>query len=187
MKRLFKDNYPYLFAEVHTSKNIGTDFSVIYENSGLKIWWQCKKNPKHVWQQSITNRTKKNYGCPYCAGRKTLPEDSFAALYPKLASELHTDKNHGFDPYKFRPGSNKVIWWKCKYGHEWKQSIKNRVYRKSICKVCKLIERSLAKKYPEIAAEWHPIKNADLKPEDVGITSKEKVWWRCKERFGVKP
>jgi putative zinc ribbon protein/HEPN superfamily RiboL-PSP-like protein len=177
MKKLFKDNYPYLYAEVHTSKNIRADFSALYENSGLKIWWQCKKNPKHVWQQSITNRTKKNYGCPYCYGRKTLPEDSFAALYPKLASELHTDKNHDFDPYKYRPGSGKVVWWKCKNGHEYKQRITHRVNRKSICKVC----RSLAKKYPKIAEEWHPVKNADLKPEDVFISSKEKVWWRCKE------
>jgi len=180
MKRLFKDSHPDLYAEVYQSKNMVIDFSAIYENSGRKIWWQCKKKSKHIWQQSITNRVKKNYGCPYCAGRKTLPEDSFAALHPKLASEVHTDKNHGFDPYKCRPGSSKVIWWKCKYGHEWKQSIQHRVNRKSICKACKRIERSLARKCPEIAAEWHPVKNADLKPENVVISYNQKVWWRCK-------
>jgi putative zinc ribbon protein/HEPN superfamily RiboL-PSP-like protein len=181
MKRLFKDNYPYLYEEVHKSKNIGVDFSVIYENSGLKIWWRCKKNPKHIWQQSITNRTKKNYGCPYCYRTKTLPEDSFAALHPKLVSEVHPDKNQDFDPFKYRPGSNKKIWWRCANGHEWQQSIAHRAVRKSICKVCRRIKNSLATKYPEIAAEWHPTKNGDLNPEDVFISSKQKVWWRCKK------
>lgn len=31
--------------------------------------------------------------------------------------------------------------------------------------------------YPELAKEWHPTKNGDLKPEDVTIGSHQKVWW----------
>ncbi|MFX1512415.1 MAG: zinc-ribbon domain-containing protein [Promethearchaeota archaeon] len=33
--------------------------------------------------------------------------------------------------------------------------------------------------YPEITAEWHPIKNGTLRPEDVSYGSHKKVWWRC--------
>ncbi|MFC1884764.1 zinc-ribbon domain-containing protein [Thermodesulfobacteriota bacterium] len=181
MKRRFKESHPNLFEEVHPSKNMDIDFSIIYENSGRKIWWKCKKNPKHIWQQSITNRTRKNYGCPYCAGIKTLPEDSFAALYPKLVSEIHPDKNNDFDPYRYRPKSSKIIWWKCKKGHEWQEQISRRVGSKNICRVCKRINNSLAGKYPKIAEEWHPTKNRDLRPDDVIISSRDPAWWRCKK------
>lgn len=37
----------------------------------------------------------------------------------------------------------------------------------------------LATKRPDLAAEWHPTKNGDLKPEDVTYGSGKKVWWLC--------
>ncbi len=33
--------------------------------------------------------------------------------------------------------------------------------------------------FPEIAAQWHPTKNGDLRPEDVSAGSGKKVWWKC--------
>ena len=33
--------------------------------------WKCKEG--HVWDALITNRARKNYGCPICSGRKILP------------------------------------------------------------------------------------------------------------------
>ena len=38
-------------------------------------------------------------------------------------------------------------------------------------------DKSLAAKFPEIAAEWHPTKNGDLTPDQVSAGSNEKVWW----------
>lgn len=35
----------------------------------------------------------------------------------------------------------------------------------------------LATTNPDIAAEWHPTKNGDLKPTDVVAGSNRKVWW----------
>ena len=40
-------------------------------------------------------------------------------------------------------------------------------------------EKSLASKFPEIAKEWHPIKNGNLKPENVLPSSMKDVWWLC--------
>ena len=37
----------------------------------------------------------------------------------------------------------------------------------------------LATTHPNIAAEWHPTKNGDLKPSDVSSFSHKKVWWLC--------
>ena len=33
--------------------------------------------------------------------------------------------------------------------------------------------------YPEIAKEWHPIKNGSLSPENVRYASGKKIWWLC--------
>ena len=40
-------------------------------------------------------------------------------------------------------------------------------------------DKSLAKRFPKLAAEWHPTKNGNLRPEDVSYGSKKKVWWKC--------
>lgn len=41
------------------------------------------------------------------------------------------------------------------------------------------MEKSLATVYPELANQWHPTKNGNLKPSDVGPTDLRKVWWKC--------
>jgi hypothetical protein len=42
-------------------------------------------------------------------------------------------------------------------------------------------EYNLAKLYPDLAKEWHPTKNGDLKPTGVAPKSSEKVWWKCEK------
>ncbi len=32
---------------------------------------------------------------------------------------------------------------------------------------------------PDLAAQWHPTKNGDLRPQDVVAGSRRKVWWQC--------
>lgn len=46
-------------------------------------------------------------------------------------------------------------------------------------KKLKELENSLAIKYPELVAEWHPVKNGNLKPENFSYNSHKKVWWQC--------
>lgn len=38
---------------------------------------------------------------------------------------------------------------------------------------------SLQDKFPDIAAQWHPSLNGDLKPTDVSVGSNKLVWWLC--------
>jgi hypothetical protein len=38
---------------------------------------------------------------------------------------------------------------------------------------------SLAARYPRVAAEWHPRRNGELRPEAVVAGTKREVWWRC--------
>ena len=38
-------------------------------------------------------------------------------------------------------------------------------------------KESLEYKNPELAAEWHPTKNGDLKPSEIGVGNEYKAWW----------
>lgn len=42
-------------------------------------------------------------------------------------------------------------------------------------------ENSLAATHPEIASEWHPTKNGNLRPEMFKTCSNRKFWWQCEE------
>ncbi len=39
--------------------------------------------------------------------------------------------------------------------------------------------QSLAEKYPELAAQWHPTKNGELTAYDISSGSSKKAWWKC--------
>lgn len=43
------------------------------------------------------------------------------------------------------------------------------------------LSNCLATKNPELAREWHPIKNGDLTPYDVTLGSGQDIWWKCKD------
>ncbi len=39
--------------------------------------------------------------------------------------------------------------------------------------------RNLLLERPDLAAEWHPTKNGNVKPENLAYSSGKKVWWKC--------
>ncbi len=73
------------------------------------------------------------------------------------------------------------MWWQCSVDstHEWKTSPALRVTQGTGCPVCanKVISssNSLATTHPELAAQWHPTKNGNLTPDDVGAGSTRRV------------
>lgn len=76
------------------------------------------------------------------------------------------------------------MWWICSNGHEYEQAIEKRTARNQSCPYCsghKVLHgfNDFQTKFPEIAKEWHPTKNGDLKPENVFAGSSKKVWWLC--------
>ena len=75
------------------------------------------------------------------------------------------------------------MWWLGKCGHEWQASISSRAgSKKSQCPYC-TNERVLTgfndldTTNPELIAEWHPIKNGEMSPQNVSSGMNKKVWW----------
>ncbi len=102
---------------------------------------------------------------------------------PHLATQWHRHKNGSLNPSSVAPFSHKKVWWQCKRGHEWETRISDRSHGRG-CPYCagqKVgSDNNLLAVNPELAHQWHPIKNGNLRPSDVTPGSRRKVWWQCK-------
>ncbi len=179
--------FPEIAVEWHPYNNADLTPTDVVAGSSKKVWWKCPMGEDHEWQTTIGSRTgSQKSGCPCCSGNKVSTTNSLAALFPEIAVEWHPRKNADSGPTDVVAGSQQKVWWKCPYGddHEWEATPGSRTGKeKTGCPFCRgsrlSMTNSLASKFPEIAAEWHPTKNGGLQPEDIVAGSTEKVWWKC--------
>lgn len=175
--------YPEIAKQWHPTNNNPLTADAVTPHSGKKVWWHCSNG--HDWKTSINSRTRRRYGCPYCAGQKPTADRNFATKYPELVKEWNWEKNGNKKPEDFTPRSQSKVWWKCDKGHSWEAVITNRTRdTRNLCPVCSNrmlgADNSLAKVRPDVAEQWHPYKNAPLTPKDVVAGGSKRVWWICK-------
>jgi len=172
------DLHPYLKEEWDFEKNTDLDFYKVTCGMPNKVWWKCK-NGHSCWSR-IQSRAN-GWGCKYCSGKKDKP---LSETDVRLLDEWDFEKNVEINPYKITRGCHTKVWWKCKQGHEWQAVIGNRVKSKIGCPYClnKKVnaENSLANTCPDIATEFHFVKNFPLSALDVNYLTYKKVWWLCK-------
>ena len=81
--------------------------------------------------------------------------------------------------------SNKIAWWKCSEGHEWKSSVagRHKGHNYPYCSGRYAVrgKTDLQTVNPILAQEWNYDKNNGLTPEDVLPNSSKKAWWKCKQ------
>ena len=170
-----------LLAQWDIERNLPLTPDDVTFGSHKRVWWTCPSG--HSWQAMVYTRSE-GAGCPYCTGRKALPEQNcLAKQFPMLAVEWDSEKNAPLTPKDITPGSHKLIWWRCQNGHSYRSAVKTRV-QGSGCPYCagKNVlpeETSLAAEYPSIAKEWDAAKNVPLLPTQVISGTRRKVWWRC--------
>ena len=124
---------------------------------------------------------QKGRGCAEM--RETLIEYCTRYDRSELLLQWHPEKNGELTPDGVSYGSQKKIWWVCDRGHEWQSPPYARVGRNAGCPYCagKKVApgQDLRSLYPDIAAQWHPVKNGRLRPEDCLPGSHRTVWWQC--------
>lgn len=103
-------------------------------------------------------------------------------LKPHLLLEWHPTKNSNLNLESISAGSHVKAWWVCAKGHEWEAVVASRV--KHGCPYCSgrkplKGENDLPTTHPEIAIQWHPIKNNSLMPENYFSGSEKRIWWEC--------
>lgn len=112
------------------------------------------------------------------------------ASYPNLMLDWDLEKNIGVDPSEISSWSHQMIYWKChKCGRSWKSQARNRMHgdgctcdameRKTASLRKYLVERdgSLAEHRPDLARQWHPVKNGKLTPQTITCNSTYQAWW----------
>jgi len=172
---------PKFLKEWHYEKNGKLKPEFFTVKSGKKVWWKCSKG--HEWLSSVRNRQVGN-NCPYCSHQKLLPGyNDLETIHPELAKEWNYEKNFPLTPRDYITGSNKLVWWKCSKGHEWRASIANRV-KGTKCPYCSNQKvqvgfNDLATTHPDLAKEWDYEKNAPLLPTQFTAGSNKKFWWKC--------
>jgi hypothetical protein len=127
---------PRLAAEWHPTKNPGLTARDVVPGTGRRVWWRCAKNKDHEWRASVSNRTFRRSGCPFCAGKRASAEHCLAAAHPAIAREWHPTRNGALTPASMTPRTRRTAWWLCAAGHEWRMSIGTRTRRGSPCPVC---------------------------------------------------
>lgn len=117
-------------------------------------------------------------------------KESIFCTHPNIMNLWNWNKNI-VSPKNLSYGSGIKVWWVCSKGHEWKATV-SKIIQGQNCPYCSnkkvyhsildnniQLGNSLVNRFPEIAKEWHPYKNGDLKPEEVVFGSHKRVWWRC--------
>ena len=174
---------PEIASEWHPTKNGTLKPEDVSHSSNKKVWWKGKCG--HEWITSVGNRVDNKTGCPFCTGQKLLSGyNDLQTRFPDIATEWHPTKNVNITPDIVYCGSQERYWWRCKLGHEWNVSVSGRTSSNSGCPYCagRLLAgfNDLQTLHPEIAAEWHPTKNGNLRPTDFKPKSSEIVWWLCR-------
>lgn len=123
---------------------------------------------------------------------------SLAEARPDLAKEWNYEKNGDLKPEDVSCGSNKKVWWKLPYDvpddypvehlrgkhfeFEWIALIGDRNSKNLGCPFLSGQSvwngfNDLASVRPDLAKQWHPTKNGNLRPTEVAVNSMKKVWW----------
>lgn len=180
--------HPSVASEWHPTKNGSSDPAFTNPAAKVSVWWQCDVC-EHEWRTTPISRTTGVTGCPACARRKLrTPGKSLGDLRPDLVAMLHPTMNGTLSLFNLNPRvTNVAIWWLCsECGNEWQ----TKDPRRAGCRRCSARRRatailtpipgeSLADLHPELSAQWHPPKNADLTPAEITPRFTKPIWWRC--------
>lgn len=171
----------------------------VSSGSAMNCSWKCSICG-HSWKAPAYSRGSNGCGCPECAktnrgkskSKKSAINNLFITQFPDIAKEWNYQKNTELNINDISSFSNKRVWWKCSVcDHEWETTVKHRTKENTGCPECAKRIRGQTRialaaqknnfelNFPEIAKEWHPNKNGNLKPKDFASFSNRKVWWMC--------
>lgn len=110
--------------------------------------------------------------------------NDMATTHPALAAEFDLVKNAPFTPATVVAGTGRKLWWKCPQGHGWETTGNSRASGGSGCPTCagqRILEgfNDLATVRPDLAAEWHPLKNGGRRASEVTVSNGKKAWWHA--------
>lgn len=196
-KKTLDQTHPELCKQWHPSKNGYLTPSQVTAGSNKKVWWlypyddPLTGHHDFEWETTVYHRAMNGSGCPFLSQRAWPGFNDLKTLRPDLAVEWNYKKNGNQKPEHFTISSHKEVWWILPYKDpetgktfifEWPAKINNRALLGAGCPYLRGWYafpgfNDLASKRPDLAAQWNYEKNSGLKPEQVTVGTKKKVWW----------
>jgi hypothetical protein len=174
------NTHPDLISEWDYNKNGTLMPENVTRGSNKKVWWICK-NCNNSFQCVIDKRTR-GTNCGKCR-KRIQPKIPLTQNYNHLLSEWDWEKNKELSPDIISEGSNVMVNWKCKYGHEFQMEPYYRTKQSLGCPYCRGLKvgksNSLFTLRPELCKEWDFVKNSDISSENLTVRSNKVVWWKC--------
>lgn len=120
-----------------SDKNYPLTPDAINERSTKNVWWKCHVCG-HEWKGVVKARVHGRI-CPVCAEREVLQGyNDLATTDPVLLEEWDYILNSDIRPTQISRNSMRPVWWKCKFGHSWKDKVSNRTIAHKNCKTCEM-------------------------------------------------
>jgi len=173
---------PELAAQWHPTRNGELTPAEVLPGSGRRVWWHCEEG--HEWQTTPASRCRGAWcqQCSYAADRRA--SEPLSVTHPEYAAQWHPTRNDRLTPDRITYGSGRRVWWRCAVGHDWQITVTSRTLGRTGCPYCAghraSATHNLAVLAPALAAQWHPTRNGDLRPEQVTPNmSGRSVWWQC--------
>lgn len=190
---------PDLVKEWHPSKNRDLTSEMVTCGYSEKVWWflpyddpETGEHFNFEWPATVASRVQGS-GCPFLSGREIYPGfNDLATKRPDLAAQWHPTKNGSLMPEMVTTGSMEIVRWFLPYDDpitgkhfdfEWNATVNSR-NSGSGCPY--LLGRSvwpgfndLESCHPDVAVEWHPVRNRRLTAVKVFKAASQKVWWKC--------
>jgi uncharacterized CHY-type Zn-finger protein len=128
------------------------------------------------------------------AKSEPITNSSIILFHPELVTAWHPTKNGNLSLAELNYNCRERFWWLCPdCGREYMATLSGLIKMKGRVCTCnpfapqmshKFLDidekkKSLAYCSPEIAAEWHYIRNKPLTPEEIPKTSTIDFWWIC--------
>jgi hypothetical protein len=190
--------HPALASEWDIDRNEGLVPASVTPGSGRRVWWKCAHG--HSWRATVAMRVS-GTGCPVCfEQRRSLDAEAAAArrtnqllseYAPEWLTEWDAELNGQVAATSVPTRSDVSYWWRCERGHSFQKSPRQRsqgvgcpecanLARAEAVRRAKLARsRSLRDNYPDIAADWHSLRNGGLTADDISANSHRMVWWQC--------
>ena len=130
----FETQHPEL-AKEWSDRNGDLKPDMVNSKSRINVWWKCGVCG-YEWKSLVKSRVK-GTKCPVCADRAVLPGyNDLATTDPDLIPEWDSEKNGETGPDRVSRLSMKPVWWKCEFGHSWKDIISSRTLEGAGCRYC---------------------------------------------------
>ena len=164
-----------------------------------EVRWQCENGHK-AWTRSVGARVRRRSRCSVCVGiiTESGTNDALSAN-PGLRDVWSFPENGPIEILEQTArSSDKSYRWKCPdYPHTFSASVANAV-RGVSCRVC--ANRELLTGFNDLASHRHAHEldlpktekfseefgwqKDELKPEEIRISDRRRVWWRCSKNDG---